>query len=222
MPDVCKCTPGELMVRFTPQVTATEVEKLNADYGFEWERLYVRPPYQWGVLKVPQRQERFWMALLESQPFVSSVEPRKTRTLGASMTLWLPPVPTASAKVASGSQSFAQRLRGFVRGQFGDTQHRLVPLGSNLLQVEIAEVKGEVIRQNEFWEKIVMHLVFEPVEPPRMHLLVEGWYAPGLGGRAPEQNAYRSMQPKYTESLREYVALTQTRINQYLESEQTQ
>lgn len=222
--DACDCVPGELIVRFEPTVTAEQLEQLQQQYGLEWRRLYAQAPYHWGIARVGEGQERFWMALLARLPFVRQVEPNAVRSIGASLALsgWSAPAPAASGNAPAVTADLAHRLRAFVRDRFTAAEARLIPLGSNLQRVEISGIKGEVIRQQSFWEKIVMHLVLEPVQPPRLHVMLEGWFAPGIGSRPPEQDAYRSMQPQYTESLREYLASTQAGIYEFLESEQTQ
>jgi hypothetical protein len=114
--------------------------------------------------------------------------------------LWSPE-PSVNAQLPARLNVFGSRNNNFppipkedvhLQSDYNDTTR--VPV----LEVELKNIHRQVIKEENFWEKIQITLVVAAgSERYFLKCLVDGAYAPGIGDKAPADSEYGSFSPKF-------------------------
>lgn len=124
---------------------------------------------------------------------------RKTRTAIEEAQILLP-----LSHVAS-SPATVDDLESYFRERYGKAGAEVIVTGrsGNHLALVLRGLRGVVIREQKYWEKIQVFFLIVDLEGQRQtDLIVDGQFASGL--LTPPDSAYLDMEPRFTGELREY------------------
>jgi hypothetical protein len=217
--DHCDCVPGEVMIGFKNIIEMQDVDSISNHYGLTWKALDPGDKPTWGQLAVPEKQEKAWIEILKSFPFVEYVEPNYriyAQSVGSHVPVneWKPQLSISRLEANNFSEGFPDYMREFIDLEYSGA-HRcyIVPLGERAMRVEVTGIRSKVIPEKRYWENITIHLIDVASDGSSdtrlIYVMLEGWYTSGLGS-PPDSQAFRSMEPTYSDSLNRYLTKLQS------------
>lgn len=75
-----------------------------------------------------------------------------------------------------------------------------------LIEIEVSHIRGQVLLEEKYWEKLHLILWFSENTEERFEVVIaiDGFYAPGLGAAPPNDSELISLEPKYQSALEQY------------------
>jgi len=176
----CDCVPGELIVGFKHDATNDDIESIRRLYGLQLSSFSDFGSFKWGTLIVPERQERVWINILEKNAHVDFVEPNHYMhglSVGSAVSLnrWKQSLLNSSTTINSLAGVLRDYIPRYIDYRYPAANSKnIIPLGDNLVRVDIAGIKSEIIDKNKYWEKISINFIYTQESSPMIYVLVEG------------------------------------------------
>lgn len=206
--------PGEIWVTYRDGVTS------NQRSMFEWRVGLPEPmgrtPCVKCTYKVPEGHEQFWIAVLQdfaNSSIVESVSDRDAAAATHNQVAW----PLNSVLVSS-----TEMLDAKINQYFRDKYARIATVnvikgGDHSIELSIDKMKGQVIKERHFWERLDIYVVFFYTgNEARLYVDYDGYFATGIGSRPPPDESYSSMSKRYDGELSRYADMTTTALMSYL------
>jgi len=131
-----------------------------------------------------------------------------------------------SSPLATASVSFTQMLDAKIDQYFRDNYASIATVnvikrGDNFIELSIDKMKGKVINEPQFWERLDIYLVFfQEGNGAMLHVVYDGYFATGIGSKPPPDESYSNMSKQYDRELSLYADITTTALKSYLEKNQ--
>lgn len=207
--------PGKLAIRFRPDVEASKVKEILGSYALE-EGLWSYGSFY--IVEVGQRHEEQWKQILSQQKSIDLVcrYPIKTASIDADSIYIeahrinsMNPSPYALSELAHTntiSGSVKDAALSFLREKYNGKGSVEIEKESDLrIKINIEGLRSEVLKNHKYWEKLTLNIIFaNENDGIRILLIADGYYASGLGKRAPPDDAFNVMDRKYYSDLLRY------------------
>jgi hypothetical protein len=214
-----------IWVRYRDQVTEKERGALEKDVGgnlqFKTRFHWVGEIFEYGV---PNGHAGFWKEVLRDSPIVETAgEVQYMASIKRETTVYSdaiePSKPRTSLPVQGTSQELFDRIQGFFGSRYKG-QGRLQPsaCGSSCISMTVDHLRGVVIESEKLWERIDFYIVLSPKGPQtNLHLIMDGYYAAGLGTQPPGISSYTAMEVRYFREFSTYADRLIADLRQVLE-----
>jgi hypothetical protein len=242
--------PGYLNVEFTHGSIRSGLEELKRGFGFspqsykrpvlslEQERIFEQDPDSPALPRdlsvqytfaVEPRQEEPWAFILNRLPYVEDAEraPERVAAVDAARIFAedekinrLPRSPLVNGAIHIPDAQ--ERSLTFLKEWFAKRGGLLTVLkrDDNRLLVRVDHLRGEVIRQEKFWEYLNVNLILiMDQNQTKLYLMEDGYYAAGIGARVPPDASFASMEHDYYSNLAQYTEALATEIEQNLKGQ---
>jgi hypothetical protein len=163
--------------------------------------------------QVPAGHVGFWLKIFSMTPIVeSSSEFKETASLKRETSVILDapdPEPLPPWRIVESAGSVEQvrtKVTQFLRGlyQAGPGFHQL-DCRSDCVHVTADQLKGVVIPSSGLWESVDIYVVITKGESRvNVLMIVDGYYATGVGSRPPSLSSYGSMELQYPREISQY------------------
>jgi len=98
-----------------------------------------------------------------------------------------------------------RNIKAYLESHYGEMggDVRITSFSANVVTAVIRNIRGEVISDRRYWEKLKIFAVrFKQDDKLHFNFILDGQYAAGLN--APADQSYIDMEPVYTANLLEY------------------
>jgi hypothetical protein len=210
--------------------SATRVSSPSMEEA-EQDRLFSKDPDSpqlptdaliWYSVQVEQRHEEQWVEILNRLPYVEDAfrQREETAAIDASRAFAaddainrLPRSPVSN--VMGLAPSTQTQSVAFLRQLFEAKGGKITVLkqDENRVLIRVDELRGEVIRNEGFWEYLKIDLIMINSDTrTSLYLMQDGYYAAGLGNRSPPDSSFTDMEKDYYSNLSEYTEALATQI----------
>ncbi|SRR6266436_6097971 len=124
------------------------------------------------------------------------------------------------------SASFAEMIDAKINQYFQDNYTgiatvNVIKRGDHFIELSIDKMKGQVIKEPHFWERLDIYVVFfQTQKEARLYVDDDGYFATGIGSRPPPDESYSNMGRSYDWELRRYADAMTTALASYLKKDQ--
>jgi hypothetical protein len=180
---------------------------LIRDYGLEAEFI---DGVELTKITVPVGREWGWVDILQASGLFTHVERDDYSCLKSVDTVFgighpdiALPAPTVTIPPAADLEDVVAILK---KKYPRPSVVRVIERHQNLVKVEISGLRGSVLSEHNYWERLEIHLVL--LKPGEAEAMVEGSYATGIGDVPPATSAYESMEKEYYSDLLKFTKIT--------------
>jgi hypothetical protein len=216
---------GEILAEYKESVNDRKRRSFERAVGLTLQKGYTTQPSNGRaagrsfVYEVPSGQEVFWVDTLKTFPFIDTAElltePVETSGVygSAALTDGCPCFAASHAILADAGNKVPRMLPGFFTSMYAAKNGRLRVLGKgkNFLHFQVDHLRGEVIRDRNFWEEIEVYIVFFPIGwgsagSAEFHVFLDGKYAASLGKNPPGESGFSSMESEFYRQENDYLS----------------
>ncbi len=203
------------MVQFRKAMTIDDIETFASDYGLEGLSGRNSEAGNGIVFSVPVRTEEAWVFTLRRFPKIAEATRIRADVVavhseGAFATFIVsndrPRAPLSFAEVRQSLERTLVRTEAFLNATFRG-KGNVAPLKKNpkRISVEVSGLRGEVLKSEGYWEKLIIECIFAPDER-RMDFFINitGSYATGAGSLRPADDSFDDMDQKYKNPLQSF------------------
>jgi hypothetical protein len=226
--------PGKIDVAYQEGVTSEQREAFEKSVGL---------PEPTGIpcvlctYKVVEGHEKFWELVLKDSAnvhIVASVEQARRPKSRAELLAEQASGPHREAQVALRfrspfarfSVSLGEMLDAKINQYFLDKYApiatvNVIKRGDHFIELSIDKMKGRVISEPHFWERLDIYVVFFYTKnEAKLYVDYDGYFATGIGSRPPPDESYSNMSERYGRELSRYADMTTTALVSYLKKGQ--
>jgi hypothetical protein len=111
-----------------------------------------------------------------------------------------------------------KKVEGYVAGHFAKrgADFAVKTRTEGTLAIRVEGIKGEILRDKQYWEHIEFYFAQVPLDQAKSNLLliIDAQYASGIN--RPDQASYLDVQPQYSGSLQEYGSIFLTSLTKQI------
>ena len=222
--------PGKIDVTYDGAVTSEQRSAFEKSVGLPEP---TEIPCVTCTYKVHEGHETFWELVLEDSANVHIVEsvkrPRRPLSRAEFLALsqagphreaqvvWRLRSPFARLSVALAEMLDAKIDQYFRDSYAGIVTVNVIKRGDHFIELSIDKMKGQVIREPHFWERLEIYVVFFYTQNrAKLYVDYDGYFATGIGSKSPPDESYSNMSEHYDRELSRYADMTTTALVSYL------
>jgi hypothetical protein len=220
--------PGEIEVTYDDGVTSEQRRAFEKSLGLPEPTPGI--PCVACIYKVPEGHEKFWEMVLKDRAnhdIVWRVEQPRRRLPADdaagphTQVAWRLTNPSNTSSVPLAEMLDAKINQYFHDHYAGIATVNVIKRGDHFIELFIDKMKGQVIKEPHFWERLDIYVVFLYTrKEARLYVDYDGYFATGIGSKPPPDKSYSDMSEGYSWDLSRYADLTTTDLKAYLEKGQ--